>query len=314
MTTVDPSGPSPSPEPDEVPHSAPALERVNAPQEFLRGFGRAAAEVWRYRELLGNLIRKDLKVKYKASTLGFFWSLLRPMMLLAVYYIAIGKFLGNRVPDFIVFLFCGLAMWFFVAEVVTRSVVSITSNAGLIKKVYFPREILPLAAIGVAFVQFLVMLVVLFGATFAAGRSIDVAQLMVLPLTIAVLLLFVTAVALLVSATNVFLRDTQHLVEVLLLFTFYMSPILYAVQTARETLQDGPAWLEQLYLANPIATIAMGMQKAVYQEGTGPEGEPLLYTGSVETRLLVLGAVSAALVWFAQRLFARAQGDFAQSL
>lgn len=290
------------------------MERVNAPQTFWRGFPRAVREIWRYRELLVNLVRKDLKVKYKASSLGFFWSLLRPMLLLAIYYVAIGKFLGNRLPDFIVFLFSGLAMWFFISEVVQRSVVSITGNRGLIKKVYFPREILPLAAIGVAFVQFLIMLAVLFTVTFAVRGVPDLQDLAVLPLAIAVLLLFVTAVALLVSAMNVFLRDTQHLIEVGLLALFYMSPILYAVETVRDTLSAGGAWVEALYLCNPVAILAIGFQDAIYQQGVDDQGNQILYSGHVAGRLLVLGAVCCVLVFLAQRVFARAQGNFAQSL
>lgn len=290
------------------------MERVNTAQTFWRGFPHAVREIWRYRELLINLVRKDLKVKYKASSLGFFWSLLRPMLLLAIYYVAIGKFLGNRLPDFIVFLFCGLTMWFFVSEVVQRSVVSITGNRGLIKKVYFPREILPLTAIGVAFVQFLIMLAVLFTVTVAARGVPDLGGLAVLPLTIAVLLLFVTTVALLVSAMNVFLRDTQHLIEVGLLALFYMSPILYAVETVRDTLSDGHAWLEQIYLANPVAILAIGFQDAIYQQGVDETGTSLLYSGHVAGRLLALGGVCCVLLFVAQRMFARAQGNFAQSL
>jgi ABC-2 type transport system permease protein len=308
---------SPAERPASPPSVADApMERVSSPQAFWRGFGHTVTEVWRYRELLVNLVRKDLKVKYKASSLGFLWSLLRPMMLLAVYYVAIGKFIGaSRFPDFIVFLFSGLVMWFFVSEVVNRAVVSITSNAGLIKKVYFPREVLPLTAIGVCFVQFLIMTGVLFGFVAASGHSVDLSTLATyLPLTVLVMLVFLLAVSLLISAANVFLRDTQHLIDVLLLLMFYMSPILYSVESVRDTLEDAGPLVEQVYLANPLATIAMGFQKAIYQQGVDVEGQQVLYTGDVAGRLLVLGLVSCALVWLAQRLFARAQGDFAQSL
>jgi ABC-2 type transport system permease protein len=314
MTTVSPAG-RPA-----VPLSAAdaPMERVSPPQAFWAGFGHTAAEIWRYRELLVNLVRKDLKVKYKASSLGFLWSLLRPMMLLAVYYVAIGKFIGaNRFPDFIVFLFSGLVMWFFVSEVVNRAVVSITSNAGLIKKVYFPREVLPLTALGVAFVQFLIMLCVLFGFVALSGHHLEVGKLLLyLPLTIVVMLIFLTAVSLLLAAANVFLRDTQHLIDVLLLLMFYMSPILYSVESVRDTLDKAGPMVTELYLANPIAIIAMGFQEAIYQHGLDHQVPPqsVTYTGDVAGRLLLLGLVSLALVWVSQRLFARAQGDFAQSL
>lgn len=311
MTTVSSAEPVTPPQRDEA-----VLERVNVPQTFWRGFGHTAKEVWRYRELLVNLTRKDLKVKYKASSLGFFWSLLRPLLMLTVYYVAIGKFIGaNRFPDFIVFLFSGLVMWFFISDVVHRAVVAITSNAGLIKKVYFPREVLPLAAIGVCFVQFLIMLGVLFGFVALSGHDIDAVQLLTyLPLTIVVMLLFLTAVSFVLSAANVFLRDTQHLVDVLLLLTFYMSPILYSVESVRDTLEKAGPVVTEIYLGNPIAIISMGFQESIYQHGLDDQGQSVTYTGDIAGRLLVLGAVSMFLVWLTQRFFARAQGDFAQSL
>src|ERR1700712_5165847 len=192
MTTVSPAEPQISLRDPDAP-----MERVNVPQTFFRGFGHTVKEIWRYRELLVNLTRKDLKVKYKASSLGFFWSLLRPLLLLTVYYVAIGKFIGaNRFPDFIIFLFSGLTMWFFVSDVIHRAVVSVTSNAGLIKKVYFPREVLPLSALGVCFVQFLIMMGVLFGFVAISGHHLDLVTLAeYLPLTIVVMLIFLTAVS-----------------------------------------------------------------------------------------------------------------------
>ena len=126
------------------------MERVTAGADtpFWRGFGRAVREVYEYRELLLNLIRKELKTRYKDSFLGFLWSLLRPMFLLAVYYIAIGKFLGVPFPLFPIFLFCGLVAWTLFTDVLGGCTGSVVGNAGLIKKVYFPRELLPLSVVG----------------------------------------------------------------------------------------------------------------------------------------------------------------------
>jgi ABC-2 type transport system permease protein len=293
-------------------HGLP-MERVNAAQGFWRGFGPTSAEIWRYRELLVNLVRRELKVKYKGSALGFLWSLVRPMLMLLVYYIAIGKFLKTPVPDFVVFLFSGLVAWTFFADVVNGATNAITGNAGLIKKVYFPREILPLSVIGAALVQFLLMVLVLFAVVLLSGRSLDPLKLLYLPAALVPLLLFSVAIALLMSAANVYLRDTQHLVEVGLLFWFYMTPILYAIGYVQDKVHSAGAVVEQVYLANPMAIVAFGFQEAIYQQHT-TKNLHLLYGGSVATRLGILTVFSLAFLWFAQRIFARAQGNFAQEL
>jgi len=289
------------------------MERVNAPEGFWRGFGGTAGDIWRYRELLTNLVRKELKVKYKGSFLGFAWSLARPLLMLLIYYIAIGKFLRSPVPDFVVFLFSGLVAWTFFADVVNGATQAITSNAGLIKKVYFPREILPLAVVGAALVQFVLMVLVLFVVVLASGRPLDPLKLLYLPYALVPLLLFGTGVALLMSAANVYLRDTQHLVEVGLLFWFYMTPILYAFGTVQDKIHGAGAWVEQVYLANPMAVICFGFQDAIYQTRSAG-GVQLLYGGNLVLRLGVVSVASAAFLWFAQRVFSRAQGNFAQEL
>jgi ABC-2 type transport system permease protein len=298
-------------------HGAAALDgvpmtRVNAPQPFVRGFGRAVREVWGARELLSQLVRKELKVKYKDSALGFLWSLLRPMLQLAVYYVAIGEFLGAGLPDFAVFLFCGLLAWSLFTDVLGGSTGSIVGNAGLVKKVYFPREVLPLAVVGAALVNFVLQLGVLVGALVLFGHPPPGwADVSLLPLALLALVLFMSAAGLLLAAANVYLRDVQHLLEVALLLWFWMTPIVYPVQTVIAKLEGSP--LLMIYLMNPMANVVMGFQRALY----GPvqiDGQEQLYTGNLHLRLLLVAAASAALLWLAQRVFARAQGNFAQEL
>jgi ABC-2 type transport system permease protein len=310
MTLVDPIAPAA--------HGADAvrglpMERVNPPQTFWRGFVPALREIWRYHELLTGLVRKELKVKYKGSALGFTWSLLRPMLMLAIYYIAIGKFLASPIPGFVVFLFSGLVAWTFFSDVVNGATQAITANGGLIKKVYFPREILPLSVVGGALVQFGFMLIALFATVFLTGRSLDPGKLLLLPVSLIALVLFSTAVALLMSAANVYLRDTQHLVEVGLLLWFYMTPILYSIGMVQDKVASAGTVVEQVFLANPLAIVAFGFQEAIYQHGSF-NGKSALYSGNILGRELVLIGASVVFLWLAQRIFARAQGNFAQEL
>ena len=291
---------------------------VNAAGGAAGSFGGMLREVWEYRELLGNLIRKELKVKYKDSFLGFLWTLVRPLTQLVVYSVAIGIFLGagRSIPEFGVYLFVGLLAWGLFAEIVNGCTGSIVGNAGLIKKVYFPREILPLSVTGSAMVNFALQSVVLIGAYVVIGSWPAPGDLLLVPLAFLVLVVFALALGLLLAAANVYLRDVQYLVEVGMLLWFWMTPVVYAWTQVRTTLVDdnGLTGLFQLYMANPMANVALAMQKALWPGGQTEQGMAFVYDGNLDLRLAVILVFSMLLLWFAQRVFTRAQGNFAQEL
>lgn len=290
-----------------------ALARVNAPRGFFAGFGETVGEVWQYRELLGNLIRKELKVKYKDSALGFVWSLLLPLVQLAVYWLVIGKFLGaGTIPTYGVYIFCGLAVWTLFSEVLSTATTSIVYNSGLVKKVYFPRELFPLAATGAAVVNFVFQLLILLVADVIAGLSShqwpNLSRLPMPILGLVVLVVFATALGLLLAAANVYLRDVQHLITVVLMLWFWVTPIIYNVRRVSGTL---PSTLYTLYLMNPMAPVVFSFQKFFWPQGEGTEYE---FSGNVYGRLGIMLAIGLAFLWLAQRIFAKAQGNFAQEL
>jgi ABC-2 type transport system permease protein len=291
---------------------------VNAVGGAASSFRGMLREVWDYRELLRNLITKELKVKYKDSALGFFWTLIRPLLYLLVYAIAIGIFLGagRVIPDFGVYLFTGLLAWTLFTDIVGGSTGAIVANAGLVKKVYFPRELLILSVVGAALVNVALQAGVLVIAYLVTGSWPALGDLYLVPLATLVLVLFATALGLLFGAINVYLRDATYLVEVGLLMWFWMTPIVYdwtKVQTQLTVTHDLP-WLFQLYLANPMANVVLAYQRALWPAGQTPQGQPFYYDGNLSLRLVVVGLASALLLWLAQRVFARAQGNFAQEL
>jgi ABC-2 type transport system permease protein len=292
------------------------MERVNAGADGSRwrGFGRAVREVYAYRELLVNLVRKELKTRYKDSFLGFLWSLLRPMFLLAVYYVAIGKFLGIPFPLFPIFLFSGLVAWTLFTDVLGGCTGSIVGNAGLIKKVYFPRELLPLSVVGAALVNFGMQLLVLVAAVLVFGGDLHGQTPWLLPLALLALVPFMLACGLFLAAANVTFRDVEHLIEIVLLLWFWTTPIVYGVGGVLARMDNsGLDWLARIYLANPMANVVIGFQQAVYgdyHDGTTQQ----TFTGDIVPRLLVVAAASLVLLWLAQRYFSRAQGNFAQEL
>jgi ABC-2 type transport system permease protein len=294
------------------------LEKVNQATPFWRGFGPTAVEIWGYRELLGQLIRKELKVKYKDSVLGFFWTLLRPLLYLLVYSVAIGVFLGSGrvIPQFGIYLFTGLLAWTLFTDIIGGCTGSIVGNAGLVKKVYFPRELFPLAVVGASIINFLLQAVILIVAYLVTWSWPAAANLPLVPLALLALVLFATGLGLLLAAGNVFLRDITYLVEVGLLLWFWMTPIVYDWTKVRTTLVEDNSLgaVFQAYLANPMANIVLAFQRALWPGGLTEQGQPFYYDGNLYLRLAVLIVAGLGFVWFAQRIFARSQGNFAQEL
>lgn len=285
------------------------LVEVGPPKGLFAGTAYSVRELWNHRELLGLLVRREIKARYKDSSLGLAWSLFRPLTQLVIYYVAIGKFLRaeQSVPDFAIFVFTGLTVWGLFSEVLSGSTGSIVSNAGLIKKVYLPREIFPLATVGSALFNFAVQFGILVVATVALGRAPLHGELIYLPFALVAVLLFSFSVGLMLSATNVYLRDFQHLVEVLLLVLFWASPIVYSYGLVHRTLAGN--LLEQIYLWNPVTVVVLSFQKAMWIGGAGQ-----VWPDGLGVRLVIISAASLVLLWVAQRVFARLEGNFAQEL
>ena len=281
---------------------------------FITGTAQSLRDIAGQRELLGLLVRRELKAKYKDSALGFFWSLARPLAMLLVYYVAIGKFLGveasprnpGGIPDFAIFIFTGLTAWQLFSDIVIGGTGSIVGNAGLIKKVYLPREVFPLSVVGASLVNFVFQFAVLVGATVVVGHFPTGERWGYALLALAVLVVWATALGTLLSAVNVYLRDVQYLVEIMIMILFWASPIIYAWRMVDERVHGVLEWL---YLANPMTQVVMGFQRTFWVAG---DGEP--YPERLGTVLAITLAVSIVLLWLAQRVFARLQANFAQEL
>jgi ABC-2 type transport system permease protein len=282
--------------------------------------GARLRELFGYREILLNLVRKELKVKYTASVLGAVWSLLNPIVYLAVFTFVV-TVLGNRVTDFQVFLLSGLLAWNLFSGALSQGSRAVIDNSNLVKKVAFPREILPLSAVGVALFDFALQSAVLFAFLLVSGHGLHLSALALYPLAFATLLVFTTAATLWVSALSVRYRDVQHLLTIALLVWFWMTPIVYQGWLVQQRLSGhtvAGVSLWGAYLLNPIASITFGFQRALYGD-VWPAGspEPVLPDVTVGWLLGVLALVLAAslgLLYVTWRLFFRLSGDFAEDL
>ncbi|MGI8754527.1 MAG: ABC transporter permease, partial [Acidimicrobiales bacterium] len=202
--------------------ASPALEVSKRPTPIQR-----IRTLWQYRELVGNLTRKELKVKYKNSVLGFLWSLLNPLMYLVVFSLVFSIISQVSVPYFGIFFLSGLLAWNLFSAGLGGGTSAIVQNAQLVTKVWFPREALVVASILAALVHFFLQSIVLIAALLIFQRSPDYKYAPIFLLALVVLLLLCTALAIALSAINVYLRDTEHLLEVVLLAWFWMSAIAY---------------------------------------------------------------------------------------
>lgn len=287
------------------------------------------ASLWAYRELLVGMVRRELKVRYKNSILGFAWSLLNPLMYLAVFYVAFQLIFAIGIPSFPIFLLSGLLVWNLYSSGLAGATGSIVANSALVNKVAFPREILPLAAVGSAFVHFILQLAVFAVVLAALQWSVAWTWLpLLIPATL-VLMIFVAGVGLLLSGLNVHLRDTSHFLELLLLAWFWVTPIVYGFMVVGEK-ND---WKTVLFMLNPITPIVLVFQRAIYNTLEFGGGEPIegasgaLSRFSEATKILpdwsmgayalylgAVGLVALALLAAGYWAFGRLEADFAEEL
>jgi len=232
---------------------------------------RRLGEMWRARELFVFLVRKEIKVKYKNSVLGFLWSMLNPALTLAVFYVLFTYFLPNGIPYFVIYMFSAMLVWNLFQTGLITGTTSVVVNAGIVKKVAFPREILVLASVGSAFVYFFYQSLVMIGFMVAFRHAPDWSDIWLLVLALAAIVVFASALAIFLSAVNVYLRDTQHLVEVLLVAWFWAIPTVYAFSgrvhdsLERHTILFIPhTKLIWLYFSNPVTPVVMTFQRVFF--------------------------------------------------
>jgi ABC-2 type transport system permease protein len=276
-------------------------------------------EIWLSRELLIYLVRTEIKVKYKNSALGLVWSMVAPAMTLVIYWFVFGVVLRNGIPNFVIFLFAGLLLWNLFQFGVMSGTGVVVNNAGIVKKVSFPREILALAAVGSACVFFFFQAIVMVIFMVVLHHGPDWSYLPVMLLALVTGIVLAAAIAVLLSSINVYLRDTQHLIEVILTAWFWACPIVYAYQTQIGD-RLGPKGLTWVYFLNPLVPLILSFQRCIYAQPTvlvnhapyailPPKG--MLWYVGLDLAVLFL---ATCLFIIALAVFGRLEGNFAEEL
>ena len=249
------------------------------------------ADVLRYRELFGSLFRRDLRAKYKGSVLGLTWSLLHPLVLMAVYLLVFSllwKVAEVGSGDYWLFLLCGLPAWVFFATAAQASARSLLENANLIRKVRFPRQLVPLSVVATNLVSFAVMIAVVIVLSLITLPDTRATVWLAIPLG-ALFACIVAGVALAIASLNALYRDVEHLLAALLLPWFFLTPILYSLDQL-PGVDDYPAFAFVLHWVN-FLTPPIEAMRAVLFYGDAPAAGDTVYTIAAAIVALAVGAL-----------------------
>lgn len=279
-----------------------------------RGSVERIRDVVANRALLGNLVRRELRVRYKGSVLGFFWSLLNPAMYLVVFSLVFTVFLPTRVEQFGIFMLSGLLVWNFFSGSVQAAARSLIENRALVQKVWFPREVLPLASIGAGLVNMALQALVLVAGMIVFQKAPDLRGIPILLLAILAVLLVTMGLGLMLAALTVGYRDIEHLIDVGLTAWFWMSAVVFPYGAVADKL-GGHEWIA---FVNPVLAPILAFQRVLYNPSPVPaDGAVVLPDLSLRwhiTPLLVSCAVGVVLIAVGLRVFAHREDSFGDQL
>jgi len=213
-------------------------------------------ELYNYREMLSNLVKKDLRTRYKGSVLGFLWTFINPLFQLIVYTVVFSVILKSDIPKYYIHLFVALVPWLFFASSLTSSASSIIGSKDLIKKIYFPRLIIPMAVVNGAFMNMLFTMIVVFAALIFSGIGISI-YILFLPIIMILEYLLALGLAFIVSALNVYFRDLEHILGIITMAWMYSTPILYGIEMVPENFRP-------IFNLNPMTPIIEAFRSILY--------------------------------------------------
>ena len=254
-------------------------------------------DLYNYRELLKTSVKKDIGGKYKHSFLGVLWSFINPLLQILVYALIFPLVMknGGSYKDYTVFMVCGLIPWAYFTTVINRASFIMIENGNILKKVYFPRSILPLSLVTSETINFLVSCIIILAFIVIKGFGIS-RFILFFPLVLLIQYVLLLGIALIFSAVTVYMRDIQHFIGVVLQLLFYATPIVYSIDTIPENFRWILKW-------NPMTYIIEGY-RAIFYNQTMPDLKSLGVLGIISIIILIVGYL----------LFNKLQKRFAEEL
>lgn len=239
-------------------------------------------DLYTYRELLKTNVKKEIRGKYKGSALGVLWSFINPLLQVAVYAIVFPYIMRQEIPHFLQFLIIGIIPWTYFTTVIGQGMVTIRANAGIIKKVYFPREILPISVVVSGAVNFLISCVIILLFTIFGGIGVSW-HLAFLPLIALIQSLLSVGIVFALSAINIYVKDAEYIVQFILNMAFYATPILYEL-----SIFDKAPFIKKIIALNPMATI-IDCYRDIFLYHRIPELGGLMWVGILSIVVAVIG-------------------------
>lgn len=214
-------------------------------------------EIWEYRDMVTSLVKRTLRGRYKGSALGFLWTFLEPLLQLLVYTVLFTLILDQNIDKYYLFLFVALVPWLFFSNAVSGGSRCVLAQANLVTKIYFPREVLPIAHVTAGFVNMLLSFVVLFIVILISGVRLSLTGLLELPLVMLVEYFLALGITFIVSACTVYLRDLEYVLNIVVMLWQFLTPIMYDISRVPERFMG-------LYMLNPVTPIVLAYRDILY--------------------------------------------------
>lgn len=253
-------------------------------------------EIYAYREMIISLVRRDLKGRYKGSILGFLWTFLNPLFQLLVYTMVFSVIMRAGIEDYYIFLFVALIPWIFFSTSVAGGASCILSQQDMVKKIYFPREVLPIAYVTSLFINMLLSFCVVFVVLFFTGYSVRVLGMLCLPLIMLVEYILALGIVMIVSAVTVYLRDLEYLLSIITMAWQFLTPVMYSIDMV-------PKKVRWVFGFNPMTSIINAYRDILYYDRV-PKMQTLFSAMGLGILLFLIG-------WF---VFDKLQRKFVEEL
>ena len=240
-------------------------------------------ELYAYREMIFSLVRRDIKGRYKGSALGFLWTFINPLLQLGVYTMVFSVIMRNGIEDYYLFLFVALIPWIFFSTSLSGGSSCIWAQQDMVKKIYFPREVLPIAFVTSQFVNMLLSFLVVFAVLIVSGKGLNPFALLCLPLIMIVEYLLALSMAMLSSSITVYLRDVEYILGIVTMAWQFLTPVMYSVDQVPEQLM----WVFNL---NPMTPVIVAYRDILYY-GKVPDLGTLAHATVFGIIVLIVGVI-----------------------
>ena len=220
-------------------------------------------EIYDYREMIFSLVRKDLRGRYKGSVLGFLWTFINPLLQLLVYTMVFSVIMRSDIEKYYLFLFVALVPWMFFSASIVGGSVSVLASKDMVKKIYFPREVLPISYVTSAFVNMLLTFIVVFAVLIVTGFGVNPVAVLFLPIVFVIEYFICTGIALLTSALTVYFRDLEHILSIVAMAWQFLTPVMYSQSMVEASLESHPLMLK-IWNLNPMTPLINAYREILY--------------------------------------------------